>query len=70
MSADTDLAGARGEVIAALLYDTNGNDPDRLPFVAAELETAITAEVSNIHESDLISDDEEEERLVWIRLHW
>jgi hypothetical protein len=70
MSADTDLSVARGEVIDALLHDTNGNDPERLPFVATELEAAITAEVGNIHESDLITDDEEEERLVWIRLHW
>jgi hypothetical protein len=70
MSNDTDLTVARGEVVDALLYDTNGNDPDRLPFVATELEAAITAEVNNIPKSDLISTDEDEERLVWIRLHW
>jgi hypothetical protein len=70
MSNDTDLTFARGEVIDALLYDATGNDPDRLPFVAVELEAAITAEVNNIHESDLITSDAYEERLVWVRLHW
>jgi hypothetical protein len=70
MSAATDIAVARGEVIDALLYDTNGNTLEELPFVAVALESAITAAVNNIHESDLISDDEDEERLVWVRLHW
>jgi hypothetical protein len=70
MSADTDLTVARGEAIDALLYDTNGNSVERLPFVASELESAITAVVNNIHESDLITSDEEEDRLIWIRLHW
>jgi hypothetical protein len=70
MSTDTDLAVARGEVIDALMYDTNGNDSARFPFVGRELEAAITAEVANIHESDLITGDEDDERLVWVRLHW
>jgi hypothetical protein len=70
MSNDTDLAIARGEMIDALLYGIDGYSVDRLPFVASELEAAVTAEVADLHESDLISEDEEEERLVWVRLHW
>jgi hypothetical protein len=70
MTADPDLATARESVIDMLLDDCNGHDADRLPFVGKALETAIESAVSTIHESDLISDDDDDDRLIWVRLSW
>jgi hypothetical protein len=66
MSADPDLAVAGDDVIASLLYKCNGADFERLPFVATEVEAALTAVIASIPSSDLISDDEDEDRMVWV----
>lgn len=69
MSLETDPNIARGEIVDELLTEIDGG-MSFPPVTGNELFRQVAAIVETIHESDVITEYDDEDRRVWILISW